>query len=332
MPKSFSVSPSPHLRDRESTGSIMCDVMTALVPALLFAVWYFGVQALLVIVICLLSSVAAEYIYQKLAKKRVTVLDGSAALTGLLLAMNLPPDAPWWLCVIGSILAIVLIKQIFGGIGQNFLNPALGARTILMISWASIMTASVVGRVIGRGFDVPDAIAAATPLARQFASGETPYTLPQLLIGTVPGMLGETSKIALLVGGLYLIYRKVITWHIPVSFILTSFALFWISTGSAYDPGSQNALYQILSGGLILGAFFMATDYVTSPILPAGKIVFGIGCGLVLWVIRTFNSSYPEGCSFAILFMNLITPLINRAFRQRAFGEGKVSKEAKSSA
>ena len=321
MARLYNASPSPHLRARESTATIMRDVALALVPALAFAVWYFGTRALSVIIVCVLSCVVSEYAYEKLAKKRVTVSDWSAVVTGLLLAMNLPPNAPWWLCAIGGVIAIVLIKQIFGGIGQNFLNPALGARAILMISWASVMTAYTLGRAVGV-LDIPDALSAATPLAHQFADGRTPYTISRLLIGTIPGTLGETSKIALLIGGIYLLFRKVITWHIPVSFILTSFLLFLISTGKVYEAGaSANALYQVLSGGLIIGAVFMATDYVTSPILPMGKIVYGIGCGFVLWVIREFNSSYPEGCSFAILFMNLITPLINRAFRQRVFGE-----------
>ncbi|MDR2504901.1 MAG: RnfABCDGE type electron transport complex subunit D [Oscillospiraceae bacterium] len=324
MAKLWNASSSPHLRDGGSTASIMRDVAIALAPSLAFAVWYFGTQALAVIIVCVLSCVVSEAVYQRLCKKSVTVSDGSAAVTGLILAMNLPADAPWWICAMGAVLAIILIKQIFGGIGQNFLNPALGARAILMISWAGIMASTVVGRSIGAGFDVADAVAGATPLARRFA-GEaaeaTPYGIVHLLIGGIPGMLGETSKITLLLGGAYLIFRRVITWHIPVSFILTAFVLFLISTGKVYEAGnSQTALYQVLSGGLILGAVFMATDYVTSPLLPLGKIIFGVGCGLILWVIRSFNASYPEGCSFALLCMNLVNPLINRAVSRKWFG------------
>jgi electron transport complex protein RnfD len=308
----------------------MRDVCVALIPALGFSVWYFGRQALTVIIVCVLSSVAAEYLYQRHAKKPVRVNDWSAVVTGLLLAMNLPPTAPWWMCAIGSAIAIILIKQIFGGIGQNFLNPALGARTILMISWATLMTATVVGRGSGEALDAVsqatsvDALTQATPLALSLVNSRSPYTASQLFLGTVPGMLGETSKLALLIGGAYLLVRRVITWHIPVTFILTVFVLFLIQTGTVWEDGSsQSALYQTLSGGLILSAFFMATDYVTSPITPLGKAIMGVGCGLILWVIRAFNPSYPEGCSFAILFMNLLTPLINRAFRPIWFGETK---------
>lgn len=334
MAKLWNASSSPHWRDASTTASIMRDVCVALLPALAFSVWHFGARALLVIAACVLSCVASEFIWQKHAKKPVSVGDWSAVVTGLLLAMNLPPTAPWWLCVFGGALAIVLVKQMFGGIGQNFLNPALGARTILMLSFAALMTATVNGRtalpvVVSSASSLPatpEVVAMATPLV----AGTSAYTLRELFLGTVPGMLGETSKLCLLIGGVYLLVRRVITWHIPATFIGTSFILFWISTGSIWRAGSvDSALYQVLSGGLIIGALFMATDYVTAPINPWGKVVMGVGCALVLWVIREYNPSYPEGCSFAILFMNLFTPLINRAFTPRWFGAAQAGGAAR---
>ncbi|GHU72208.1 electron transport complex subunit D [Clostridia bacterium] len=319
--KRWNASPSPHLRDNVTTARLMRDVCVALLPALVCGVYYFGLQALRVIVWCTVSAVAGEYAYQKLAKKPVRINDWSAVVTGLILACNLPATAPWWMCVIGALIATVLIKQVFGGIGQNFLNPALGARTILMISWATRMTATMAaqpGLMTG-----VDTITVATPLAMQFHAEQSPFLISQMFWGNIPGMLGETSKAALILGGLYLYFRKVITWHIPATFIGTALILFTIKYGTVYaaDAGSQAALYQILSGGLFLGAIFMATDYVTSPITPQGKIVMGIGCGVLLFVIREFNPSYPEGCSFAILLMNLVTPLIYRSFKPRIFGE-----------
>ena len=337
MAKRWNASSSPHLRDDVSTGTIMRDVCIALLPAGLCGIWFFGLRAAAVIVLSVFSAVASEYLYQVHTKRPRSVNDWSAAVTGLLLAYNLPPTAPWWLPVIGSAIAIVLIKQIFGGIGQNFMNPALGARAILTISWATLMTTT--GAPQAGVWLHADTVSLATPLAgasvAQAVSSATSvssatqmtmvsYSMLDLFLGNIPGMLGETSKLALLLGGVYLLWRRVISWHIPVSFMATVFILFWIQTGAVYAPDTtHSALYQLLSGGLILGAIFMATDYATSPITQIGKLIMGVGCGVILFVIRAYNPSYPEGCSYAILMMNLLTPLIDRLIRTRTFGEVK---------
>ena len=249
-------------------------------------------------------AVAWEALWCWMAKKPYTVGDLSAVVTGLLLAYNLPPTVPLWLPIVGTGIAIVLVKQCFGGLGQNFMNPALAARAILMSSWVGLMS--------GTAYSMADAMTSATPLAQG-----AEYALDALFWGTIPGCIGEVCKPALLAGGLYLLARRVISWRVPVTMLLVSFALFWISLGSA-----ESALRQVLSGGLILGAFFMATDYSSSPTTPVGKLIMGAGCALVLFVIRTF-SSLPEGCSYAILFMNLATPLIERFTQPRVFGEVK---------
>ncbi len=330
MQKKLVVSSSPFLRNGEvSTQGIMGDVLMALAPTALASIWFFGKQSLILMIVAVLSAMAAEWIYAWLTHQKSTLSDLSAAVTGLLLAFNLPSNAPWWLAVVGSFLAIILVKQIFGGLGQNFLNPALAARTILMLSWAGLMAATAApqaGQLFGLAAQTgADTMASATPLA----SGAPTYRLMDLFVGNVPGMLGETSKVALLLGGIYLLLRRVIDWRVPVFFIGTSLLLFWLQTGVFYsvESGSQNALYQVLSGGLLLGAFFMATDYVTCPIHKKGRIIMGIGCALILFVIRTFNSAYPEGCSFAILFMNVLTPLIDRWTMPKAFGVVKPAKK-----
>ncbi len=325
MQKKLIVSPAPHLHNHAATTQrIMLDVVIALLPAAAAAVWFFGGSALMLIVVSVISAIAAEYVYQKLTHQPVTVSDLSAVVTGLLLAYNLPANAPWWLAAVGSVLAVILVKQLFGGLGQNFMNPALTSRAILMLSWTGLMAASVLPH--GGLWNAPaaiDTLSVATPLA----SGATGFTLWQLFIGDVPGMLGETSKLALLLGGVYLLIRKVIDWRIPVSFLGTVAIAYWISTGTLYsvESGAQNVLFQLLSGGLIIGVFFMATDYVTSPISGLGKLIMGIGCGLLLFVIREY-SSYPEGCSFAILFMNVLTPLIDRFTTSKPFGYEKPQK------
>jgi electron transport complex protein RnfD len=329
MQRRFVVSSSPHLRDEAvSTRGLMTDVVIAMLPAAIASVWFFGGNALMLMVVAVVSAVAAEWFFQKHNKQKVTVSDMSAVVTGMLLAFNLPASAPWWLAMVGSVLAIVLVKQIFGGIGNNFVNPALAARTILMLSWTSLMAANVLphaGQWMAPA--TADAVASATPLGASPAA----YTLWQLFAGDVPGMLGETSKMALLLGGVYLIARRVVDWRIPVSFVVTAFVLFLIQTGVVYSPesGQSNALYQLLSGSLILGAFFMATDYVTSPITPVGRIIMGVGCATILFVIRVFNPAYPEGCSFAILLMNVATPLIDKLTVPKVFGQqpAKAGKE-----
>ena len=324
MQKKLVVSSSPFLRSTVSTRGLMGDVVIALLPTALAAVWFFGGQALALIVVSVISAVMAEWAYRRLTHQDASIGDLSAVVTGLLLAFNLPANAPWWMAAIGSALAIVLVKQMFGGLGQNFMNPALAARTILMLSWAGLMAANAVpngGQLFGLGAQSVDAVASASPLATNAGN----YMLWNLFIGNVPGMLGETCKLTLILGGLYLIVREVIDWRVPVCFIGTAFILFWIKTGVVYSPesGSQNALYQIMSGGLMLGAFFMATDYVTCPISKWGRVIMGVGCGALLFVIRVFNKSYPEGCSFAILFMNVLTPLIDKWTAPKTFGAVK---------
>ena len=329
MQRSLVVSSSPHLRNEKvSTRGLMTDVVIALLPAAIASVWFFGGSALMLMLVAVGTAVITEYLYQKFTGQKVTAGDMSAVVTGLLLAFNLPASAPWWLAMMGSLIAIVLVKQIFGGIGNNFVNPALAARTILMLSWTTLMAARVLPHA-GVWFapEVADAIASVTPLGEKAAS----YSLWQLFSGDVPGMLGETSKLALTLGGVYLLIRRVIDWRIPVTFIVTAFVLFWIHTGTVYsvESGADNALYQLLSGGLLLGAFFMATDYVTSPITPLGRIIMGVGCAGVLFVIRAFNPAYPEGCSFAILFMNVLTPLIDKLTVPSFFGHRKPARAGK---
>lgn len=302
--KLWRVASSPHIRAGRTTRGIMLDVIVALLPAGAFGVAWFGLHALWIIAVSVFSAVAWEALWCWMAKKPYTVGDLSAVVTGLLLAYNLPPTVPLWLPIVGTGIAIVLVKQCFGGLGQNFMNPALAARAILMSSWVGLMS--------GTAYSMADAMTSATPLAQG-----AEYALDALFWGTIPGCIGEVCKPVLLAGGLYLLARRVISWRVPVTMLLVSFALFWISLGSA-----ESALRQVLSGGLILGAFFMATDYSSSPTTPVGKLIMGAGCALVLFVIRTF-SSLPEGCSYAILFMNLATPLIERFTQPRVFGEVK---------
>lgn len=330
MQKKLVVTSSPLLRNTAvSTRSLMGDVVIALLPTALAAVWFFGTGALSLILVSVVCAVLAELVYEKLTHQKSTIGDLSAVVTGLLLAFNLPANAPWWMGAIGSIIAIVLVKQMFGGLGQNFINPALAARTILMLSWAGLMAATAVpagGQLFGLASVEADAVASATPLVN---SG---YSLWQLFIGEVPGMLGETCKLTLILGGVYLIVRRVIDWRVPVAFIATAFVLFWVETGAIYAPGStDSALYQLLSGGLMLGAFFMATDYVTCPVTRWGRVIMGVGCAVILFVIRTFGS-YPEGCSFAILFMNVCTPLIDKWTTPKSFGAVKPAKIKKGGA
>ena len=304
------VSSSPHLRAKDSTASIMRDVCIALVPAGIAGIILFGGRAALLIALSVLTCVLTEYLYERLFGRKNTIGDWSAVVTGLLLAYNLPASAPWWIPVVGGIIAIALVKQLFGGIGSNFMNPALTARAILFISWAGIMANYPTTNFM------TDATSSATALDILSRTGVSGVKLWDLLIGNCGGVLGETCKLAILAGGIYLIVRRVIDWKVPVCFIGTAFLCFMLK------DGPEMALYQILSGGLLLGAFFMATDYVTCPVSDLGRIIMGVGCGLLLFVIRAF-ASYPEGCSFAILFMNVCTPLIDRFTMPKPFGEVK---------
>lgn len=310
----YVVSSSPHLRDNVTTASIMQDVCIALLPACAAGVLFFGYRSAVILALSVAAAVLSELFYCKAAHMKNTIGDFSAVVTGMLLAMNLPSTVPYWMPVVGSVIAILLCKMIFGGIGQNFMNPALASRAILALSWASMMNTFATpafGNLAG-----VDAVASATPISGA-ASGS--FTLTQLLLGNVPGTIGETCKLALLVGAAYLLWRKVISWHIPAAFIGTFAVCYLIATG--FDVNAT--LYQLLSGGLILGAFFMATDYSTSPATAKGKIVFGVGCGLLLFIFRYCKKTPAEWCSFAILLMNVVSPLIERVTGAKSFGEGK---------
>ena len=308
----YVVSSSPHLRDNVSTTRIMQDVCIALAPACVAGVLFFGYRSAVILALSVATAVLSEWFYCKASHQKSTIGDWSAVVTGMLLAMNLPSTVPYWMPVVGSVIAILLVKMIFGGIGQNFANPALAARAILSLSWASLMNTfakPAFGNLAG-----VDAVASATPIA---ASSE--YTLGQLLLGNIPGTIGETCKLALLLGAAYLLWRGVISWHIPAAFIGTFAVCYLIGTGF----NVQATLYQVLSGGLILGAFFMATDYSSSPASDKGKIVFGIGCGLLLFIFRFCKKTPAEWCSFAILLMNVVSPLIERVTGRKSFGEVK---------
>lgn len=310
MQRNLAVSSSPHLRDNVSTRRIMQEVCLALAPAGIAGIILYGGNAAALIAASVITCVLAEFLYQKATGQKTTIGDWSAVVTGLLLAYNLPANAPLWLAVVGGLIAIVLVKQIFGGIGSNFMNPALTARAILFISWSSLMSAYPQTR-----FAV-DATSSATPLAALATGSVEGVSLWNLLIGNCGGVLGETCKLAILAGGIYLLVRRIIDWRIPAAFIGTVFVCYLIKDGFAV------AFYQLFAGGLLLGAFFMATDYATSPVTNVGKIINGIGCGILLFVIRAF-ASYPEGCSFAILFMNVVTPMIDKFTTPRPFGEVK---------
>ncbi|MGN1368138.1 MAG: RnfABCDGE type electron transport complex subunit D [Aristaeellaceae bacterium] len=309
----FAVTSSPHLRDKATSQRIMQEVCLALAPAGIAGIILYGFNAALLIAICVATCVLSEFVWQKATRQTVTISDWSAVVTGLLLAYNLPATAPWWIAIIGSILAIILVKQFFGGIGSNFMNPALTARAILFISWSGIMGAYPKANAFQF---TADAVTGATPLATLNGGSTEGVRLLDLLLGNQGGVLGETCAIAIILGGVYLIVRGIVDWRIPVSFIGTVFLCFLIK------DGAEVALYQLLAGGLMLGAFFMATDYATSPITRVGRVIFGIGCGFFLFIIRAF-ANYPEGCSFAILFMNVATPVIDRFTMPRPFGEVK---------
>lgn len=303
---SFSVSLSPHVRDSASTRRIMLQVCLALLPALAFGVWAFGLYALLVVALSVASAVGTEALVQRCLKRPITISDGSAAVTGLLLGLTLPPEAPWYVPVFGAVFAIFIAKQVFGGLGDNFVNPALAGRAFLLACWPVEMTS------YPNPFAV-DALTSATPLA-DAGFAQSAAALQNAYLGLVPGTIGETCKLALLLGAAYLLLRRVIDWRIPVAYLGSLALLSWAF--------GENGLLAIGLGGVILGAFFMATDYVTSPITPWGKLVYGVGCGLITFAIRTWGA-YPEGVTYAILLMNVAAPLIDRGFRPRKYGEVK---------
>lgn len=303
----YNVSVSPHIREQSTTRSIMRDVAIALIPTLAFGVYRFGIGALKTIALCVAVCIASEAIFEIIIKKPVTVYDNSAMVTGLILALNLPPTAPWWMPVIGGAFAIIVVKMLFGGIGQNFMNPALAARCFLLISFTQRMTDFTV-----------DGVSGATPLALLKAGEKT--DLLTLFLGYHGGCIGEVSSLAILIGGLYLIVKKVISVRIPAVYIgSTVIFVFMINLISGGDISPVYLLSHVLSGGLLAGAFFMATDYVTSPITAKGQIVFGVILGLLTALFRCVGSS-AEGVSYAIIIGNLLVPIIEKVTVSKPFG------------
>lgn len=317
------VTSSPHIKADDDTRSLMLDVLIALLPALCVAVYTFGPRALVLTVISMVACAVFETIYNKIVKHPNTIGDLSCFVTGMLIAFNVPVAASWWMVVFGALFAIIIVKMLFGGLGKNFMNPALGARAFMMASWAGMMTTTwtqphaslpLFGTVT-----VTDAISTATPLA-SMKNGVLPEgtQLIDMFLGQTGGVIGETSAIALIIGGLYLLWRKVITINIPAAYILTVAVItFLFPMGDVSRV--QWMLSQVLSGGLMLGAIFMATDYVTSPVTPKGQIIFGVGCGLLTVFIRYFGG-LPEGVSYSILIMNTLVWAIDKATHPRKFG------------
>ena len=338
--KLFLSSSSPHVHDSDSIPKIMWTVNVAMIPALIMAFYFFGPKALWITALAVVSAVLTEGLIYKLAQKPARIQDGSAVITGILLAFNLPASVPWWMPVVGSVFAIAIVKALFGGLGNNILNPALAARAFLLASWPVEMTASWVAPREGTISGI-NGITGATPLnllkqsakviaspenfepsqvqAAQNAIANLSSSYTNLLIGNVGGCIGETSVIALLIGALIMFYRHAISWHIPFTYIGTVAIFSWVFGGSE-GLFTGNWIFHVLSGGLILGAFYMATDMVTSPVSHRGQIIFGVGCGILTVTIRIWGG-YPEGVSYAIILMNLAVPLIDRYTVPRVFGE-----------
>ena len=323
----YILSSSPHAHAKSSVTRIMLDVIVALLPTTAVGIWFFGVPAVWMIATCVATCLVTEALCRLVMKRENTIGDLSAVVTGLLLALNLPAGLPLWMAVVGSVFAIGVAKQVFGGLGMNPFNPALAARAFMLISFTGPMTTWL--RPLW--WKTPEAMTTATPLAAMkrlygcdVVAQATPHvqkalehlpSLRDLLVGNMPGCIGEVSVFALAVGAVYLLWRKVITWHIPIVFLVTV----WLY---AFFAGGAPAHLQVLTGGVMIGACFMATDYVTSPTTAKGKLVFGFGCGLLCMLIRQFGA-YPEGCSFAILIMNAVCPLINRWTQPKPFGQRK---------
>jgi electron transport complex protein RnfD len=306
------MSSSPHIRDKVTTGNIMLYVVIALLPASAFGVWNFGFPALIMLITTTVTAVLTEYIYEKLMHKKITINDWSAAVTGLLLGLNMPASAPWWMGALGSVFAILIVKQLFGGLGQNFMNPALGARCFLLISFTGPMTKFIY-----------DGMTGPTPLAA-LKAGESVNTM-DMLLGTIPGTIGETSVIAIIIGAIFLILTGVIDLRIPGTYIVTFvifvgiFGQFTDAQAGLFDP--QYITAHLCGGGLMLGAWFMATDYVTSPITKKGQYVYGVLLGILTGLFRLFGGS-AEGVSYAIIISNLLVPLIERVTLPKPFGKG----------
>lgn len=320
MPTLLTVAPSPHIKSGDTTRSIMIDVLIALLPAFVWGCFMSGVRAVAVGVISVAACVLFEWATEKILHRPVTVGDCSAAVTGLLLAMNLSAAVPLWMPVVGAFFAIVIVKQLFGGIGKNIVNPALAAR-VFLFSWASEMTTftkagsriSSLAVTLGEG----DITAGATPLASLKAGSFPDATLGDMFVGNIGGSIGEVSTLLLLLGGIYLLVRRVITWHIPVTYLGT------VAVLSYLFPQMTNSvsfmMYELMAGGLVLAAFFMATDYATSPLTPTGRLIYGFGCGVITFLIRRFGG-YAEGASFAVLIMNLLVWYLDLVGKPRRFG------------
>ncbi len=312
----------PQVRTGTDTRRLMLDVVISLLPAAVVAVLEFGIPPLILMVSGVASAVFWEWGYRRLFKKESSIDDLSAVVTGLLLALTLPPTAPAWIPVIGTLFGIVIVKQLYGGIGKNFLNPALAGRAFLLASYATLMARWATPNSL---MPTVDAMTMATPLGSLYSDGGMPayFGMGRMFLGMIPGSMGEISKLAILLGGAYLLWRKVISWRIPVSFIGTVALLTLIFGGKKYGYGNfEWMLYNLLTGSVLFGAFFMATDYATSPQSNLGRVIFGVGCGLIVFVIRAY-ANYPEGCSFAILFMNVCAPLIDRWTMPKYCGEVK---------
>ena len=303
------VSSSPHIHGKASTQTIMRDVLIALAPATVAAVVLFGLKALIIICTCVAASVLSEFLFNKLAKKQTTVSDLSAVVTGLLLALNLSTNVTLWQCLVGSVFAIVVVKCAFGGLGYNFANPAITARVMLLVAFTEVSGGAMT--------QFAEITSGATPLeVIKSGTGKLPSML-DMLLGNRGGAIGETCAIALIIGGIYLIVRRVITWHTPVVYVGSVFLLSLL-----IKQDVTVALYEILGGGLLIGAIFMATDYDTTPKRPLGKVVFALGCAILTVLIR-FYGVYPEGVSFAILIMNILTPFIDKLCKRKPFGGAK---------
>ncbi len=321
MPEMLTVSPSPHIKSPETTATIMLDVIIALLPAFLWGVWVFGIRAVAVAAVSVAACIGFEAASQFLLHRTVTIGDLSAVVTGLLLAMNVPVSVPLWMPVVGAFFAIVVVKQLFGGIGCNFVNPALSAR-VFLLSWASEMTAfsdngaavTSLAPTLAEG----DIVASATPLASLKTGELPPETIFDMFLGNHAGCIGEVSSLLLLAGGIFLLVRRVITWHIPGAYLGTVALLTFLFPQHG-GVALEFMVYELLAGGLMLGAFFMATDYATSPVTPIGRLIFGAGCGAITVLIRYFGT-YPEGVSFSILVMNLLVWYIDKATMPRRFG------------
>lgn len=327
--KIYKVTSNPILRTPRSTDKIMLDVIIGLVPALGVGAYMFGMNAAILLIVNVVACVFFEWAYRKLLKKDNTVGDLSAVVTGMLLTCVMPSNAPWWVGLIGSFFAIVVVKQLYGGIGKNFLNPALAARAFLSAGYAALMTSWAVPSVM-RG--VVDGVTMSTPLSYMHTGDALPeyFNYLNMFLGGIPGSIGEISTLAILIGGIWLLARKVITWRIPVSFIGTVAVLTLIFGCEGYGRFDW-MMNNLLSGGLFLGAFFMATDYSTSPVNLKGQLLYGFGCGAITVLIRYFGS-YPEGVSYAILIMNCCTWAIDKALRPRQFGMSKEDMKAKKAA